>query len=111
MQWPPTKPGLKGKKFHFVDAASKTSFELISKCSRKDEYSFTIAILASLWIFSINFAASATLVEVALNVRASIILHYSSSISFIVFGDSPEIIFWVFTNVLTLSPGFILSGL
>ena len=25
MQWPPTKPGLKGRKFHFVEAASRTS--------------------------------------------------------------------------------------
>ena len=30
MQWPPTNPGVKGTKFHFVLAACNTSFVLTS---------------------------------------------------------------------------------
>ena len=48
MQCPPTNPGLKGKKFHLVLAASITSLLLISHISKKEEYSLTIAIFISL---------------------------------------------------------------
>ena len=61
MQWPPTNPGVNFKKFHFVPAASNTSKVSIFNFENIRENSFTKAILISLWVFSITFAASATL--------------------------------------------------
>ena len=66
MQCPPTSPGLNGKKFHFVPAASSTSCVFMSSKLKIFANSFTNAILISLCEFSITFAASATLIELAL---------------------------------------------
>ena len=66
MQCPPTRPGLNGKKFHFVAAASKTDLVLIFNLLKIIENSFTRAIFTSLCVFSITLAASATLILGAL---------------------------------------------
>ena len=73
MQCPPTRPGLKGRKFHFVPAASKTSKVSIPSLPKIIDNSFISAILTSRCVFSITFAASATLIEDALCVPAIII--------------------------------------
>jgi len=66
MQCPPTNPGVNGKKFHFVPAASKTSYVLIPILLNRIESSFINAMFTSLCVFSITFAASATLIVGAL---------------------------------------------
>ena len=48
MQCPPTKPGLYGKKFHFVPAACKTSKVSIPILSKINANSLTKAIFISL---------------------------------------------------------------
>ena len=60
MQCPPTSPGLKGRKFHFVPAASSTSLVSMPISRKILASSFTKAMLRSRWLFSITFAASAT---------------------------------------------------
>jgi hypothetical protein len=67
---PPTKPGLNGRKFHFVPAASKTSlvsiftgFKILLNLLKK-------AILMSRWEFSITLEASTNLIDDALCVPA-----------------------------------------
>ena len=65
MQWPPTNPGLKLRKFHLVEAASKTWFVLIFSLLNKIDNSLIREIFKSLWVFSITFAASATLIDLA----------------------------------------------
>ena len=74
MQWPPTSPGEKSKKFHFVLAASKTWFVSIFSLLKSIDSSLISAMLTSLCVFSITFAASATSMDVAENVPAAIIL-------------------------------------
>ena len=67
MQWPPTRPGSKPRKFHLVRAAASTSqidtpiFEKICVTSLMK------AMLMSRWAFSIALAASAALIEAARN--------------------------------------------
>lgn len=63
MQWPPTSPGLNGRKFHFVEAASSTSIVSIPMRVNIFESSLTKAMFMSRCEFSITFAASATLIE------------------------------------------------
>ena len=63
MQWPPTRPGLKGRKFHLVEAASRTSVVSMPMRVKILESSLTKAMLMSRWEFSITLAASATLIE------------------------------------------------
>ena len=70
MQWPPTIPGKNFGKFHFVLAAFKTSKVSIFILENINENSFTKAILRSLCVFSITFAASAILMESVLKVPA-----------------------------------------
>ena len=62
MQWPPTKPGLNGKKFHFVSDASRTASVSIFNLSKITANSLIKAIFRSLWVFSITLAASAILI-------------------------------------------------
>ena len=66
MQCPPTNPGLNFRKFHFVPAASKTSWVSIPNKLKILASSFTKAILMSRCEFSITLEASATLIEEAL---------------------------------------------
>ena len=73
MQWPPTRPGLKLRKFHFVDAASNTEPVSIFILEKIIDSSFMRAIFKSLCVFSITLAASATLIDSALKVPATII--------------------------------------
>ena len=47
MQWPPTNPGRKGRKFHFVPAASNTSVVSIPNFSHIIDISLISAILTS----------------------------------------------------------------
>ena len=63
MQCPPTNPGRKGRKFHLVEAAAKTSLVSNPMALNIMASSFTKAILISRWVFSITLAASATLIE------------------------------------------------
>ena len=74
MQCPPTKPGRKGKKFHLLPAASKTSSVSIPKRLKIKANSLIKAILTSRCVFSMTLAASATLILLALNVPAIMIL-------------------------------------
>lgn len=62
-------------------------------------------------MFSITFAASATLILEALCVPAVIILAYTVSTVFAISGVLPLVIFLILVKVLTLSPGLIRSGL
>src|SRR5574344_835469 len=55
MQCPPTSPGHILIKFHFVDAASITSFVSISMALNIFASSLMKAMLTSLWAFSIIF--------------------------------------------------------
>jgi hypothetical protein len=68
-------------------------------------------IFMSLCVFSIIFAASATLIEDASYTHACIIDLYVSEIICNVLASIPDTIFTIFSKVFTLSPGFILSGL
>ncbi len=65
MQCPPTRPGRNGRKFHFVPAAWSTSSVSIPTRWKMSESSFISAMLRSRWVFSITFAASATLMLLA----------------------------------------------
>ena len=110
MQCPPTSPGLNLRKFHLVSAASSTSLVLIPILLNILESSFIKAILMSRCEFSITFAASATLIEGARCVPASMIDLYNSSTFFAISGVDPEVTFLIFETVCSLSPGLILSG-
>ena len=66
MQCPPTSPGVKFMKFHFVAAALSTCFVSIFKRSKITASSLINAILISRCVFSITLAASATLIDSAL---------------------------------------------
>ena len=110
MQCPPTKPGLKGKKFHFVPAASKTCWVSISKILKIFASSFTNAMLMSRWEFSITFAASATFIEGAKCVPAVITDLYNSFTFTPISGVEPDVIFKILSTVCSLSPGLIRSG-
>ena len=74
MQCPPTNPGLNGKKFHLVLAAANTSWVSMPIRSKINANSFTNEILISRCAFSMDLAASATLIEGAAYVPAVIIL-------------------------------------
>ena len=63
MQWPPTSPGVKGRKFHFVPAAFSTSAVEMPSRSKMIASSFISAMLRSRCVFSITLAASATSIE------------------------------------------------
>ena len=79
MQCPPTSPGRKGRKFHFVPAAINTSSVLMFNLLKIIASSLINAIFTSRCVFSITLAASATLIELALCVPAVIIDEYKSS--------------------------------
>ncbi len=66
MQWPPTSPGRKGRKFHFVPAAFSTSSVSMPMRWKMSDSSLTSAMLRSRCVFSMTFAASATLMLGAL---------------------------------------------
>ena len=110
MQCPPTKPGLKARKFHFVPAAANTSCVLIPSKLKILDNSFTKAILISRCEFSITFAASATFMLDAGKVPAVITERYKSSIFRADSGVEPEVTFLIFSTVCSLSPGLIRSG-
>ena len=73
MQCPPTMPGRKGKKFHLLPAASRTSKVSIPSLPKITDSSLTNAIFRSRYVFSITLAASATFILAALKVPADII--------------------------------------
>ena len=70
MQCPPTNPGEYLIKFHFVLAASMTDCVLIFNLLKIIDNSLNKAIFKSLCVFSITFAASATLILSATYVPA-----------------------------------------
>ena len=53
MQWPPTNPGLKSRKFHFVEAAFNTSNVSMPNLLKIIANSLISAMFKSLWVFSI----------------------------------------------------------
>ena len=65
MQCPPTRPGLKGRKFHFVPAAFSTSSVSMPMRWKISDSSFISAMFRSRCVFSITLAASATLMLLA----------------------------------------------
>ena len=65
MQWPPTRPGRKFRKFHLVAAAASTSEVSTPSLWKIRENSLTRAMFRSRWVFSITLAASATRIELA----------------------------------------------
>ena len=73
--------------------------------------SLTNAIFKSLWIFSITLTASITLMFAAGKVPADIMFLQRLSTSFAISGVDSLVIFFIFSYVFTLSPGFTLSGL
>ena len=73
--------------------------------------SFISAMLRSRWVFSITFAASAALIELARCTPGSTIVSYSFATLSSVSGVSPETIFRIFVSVCSLSPGLMRSGL
>ena len=101
---------LKFIKFHLVEAAFRTSDVLIFILSNIKHSSFMKAIFKSRWVFSITFAASATLILGAGYVPALIIFLYNLSTNNAVFLFDPEVIFTIFVSVCFLSFGLILSG-
>ena len=74
MQWPPTRPGLKFKKFHFVPAAFRTSSVSMPSRWKIIDSSLISAMLMSRCVFSMTLAASATLMLDALCVPAVMML-------------------------------------
>ena len=74
MQWPPTSPGRKFRKFHLVPAAWSTSSVSMPSRWKISDSSFISAMLRSRCVFSITFAASATLIELAAWIPAVITL-------------------------------------
>ena len=72
--------------------------------------SFISAMLRSRWVFSITFAASATLIDDALCTPAVTTLAYSAATFSSVSGVSPETTFVIFVSVCSLSPGLMRSG-
>ena len=68
-------------------------------------------MLISLWVFSITFAASATLILGARWVPASIMLLYNLSTQKAASGVDPLVTFMIFLIECLVSPGLILSGL
>jgi len=103
-------PGLNGRKFHLVEAASSTSSVSIPIRLNIRASSLTNAMLMSRCEFSITLAASATLMEGARCVPASITERYSPSITEAARGLEPEVTFLIFVTVCSLSPGLIRSG-
>ena len=73
MQWPPTRPGSKPRKFHLVRAASSTSHADTPISAMICATSFMKATLMSRWAFSITLAASAARIEAARNTPALVI--------------------------------------
>ena len=111
MQCPPTRPGRKGRKFHFVPAASSTSS--VSRLSLLNNIASSLirAMLTSLWVFSITFAASATFMLLALWVPAVMIVWYRLSTKSATSSVDPAVTFLMDGSRCSLSPGLILSGL
>ena len=66
--------------------------------------------MTSLWVFSIIFAASATLIEEALWTPAATTNSYVFAISSADSASHPEETFIILDKVCSLSPGLILSG-
>jgi hypothetical protein len=72
--------------------------------------SFIKAILTSRCVFSIIFAASATLIDDASWTPGSTIILYTSAISLDDSASHPETTFKILVIVCSLSPGFMRSG-
>ncbi len=70
MQWPPTRPGRNGRKFHLLPAASNTSSVSIPRRLKSSASSLMSAMFTSRCVFSMTLAASATRMLEALWVPA-----------------------------------------
>ena len=77
MQWPPTSPGRKGRKFHLLPAAFSTSSVSMPRRLKMSASSLMRAMLTSRCVFSMTLAASATRMLEALWVPAVTIEPYS----------------------------------
>ena len=93
-----------------MPAAARTSCVSISIRSKISASSFTNEIFKSRCAFSIALEASATLIEEALWVPASIMVLYNWSTSSAIETVEPDVTFLIFVSVLILSPGLIRSG-
>ena len=93
MQCPPTSPGCIRMKFHFVEAASITSFVSIPIALNILASSFMNAMLTSRWAFSMILEASATRIEGALCVPSVNTERYTVSICSAASGVDPEVTF------------------
>ena len=111
MQWPPTRPGLNGKKFHLLPAASRTSWVSMSIRLNRTESSFINAMFRSRWVFSMTLAASATRIELVLCTPAVTTAPYTSATVSRVAASEPDTIFLTLVNVCSRSPGLMRSGL
>lgn len=111
MQWPPTRPGLKGRKFHLVPAAASTSWVSMSRRWKMSANSFIMAMLTSRWVFSITFAASATFKLGALWVPAVIMRRYRASTNSAALGVEPDVTLTIVVRRRCRSPGLMRSGL
>ncbi|MNT47901.1 hypothetical protein D3C72_1846530 [compost metagenome] len=111
MQWPPTRPGRNGRKFHLVPAACSTASVSMPILLKIRASSLISAMFTSRCVFSITLAASATRMLDALCVPAVMISLYSWSTSSATSGVEPEVTFLIVLTRCSLSPGLIRSGL
>ena len=72
--------------------------------------SFIRAMFRSRCVFSMTFAASATLIDVARCTPAWMIAPYASATRFSVAASSPETTFTIRSSVCSVSPGLMRSG-
>ncbi|MNR01999.1 hypothetical protein D3C85_1178360 [compost metagenome] len=110
MQWPPTRPGRNGRKFHFVPAACSTSRVSMPMRSKMMASSFISAMFRSRCVFSITLAASATLMLDARCTPASTTPSYRAATWSRVASSSPETTLRMLCRVWSLSPGLMRSG-
>ena len=111
MQWPPTSPGLSLMKFHFEEAASRTSWVSMPIALKILASSFMKAILTSRCAFSMILDASATRMDGALCVPLTKTDRYTRSTNSAISGVDPDVTFLIFSTVCSLSPGLMRSGL
>ena len=92
-------------------AARSTSWVSMSSFSKRMASAFTRAIFKSRWVFSMTFAASATLMLPALWVPALIMVLYRASTLSVVAAVEPDVTLTTLVRAWLASPGLILSGL
>jgi hypothetical protein len=109
MQWPPTRPGRKGRKFHLVPAALSTSRVSMPILWKITESSFIRAMLRSRWVFDdlggFGHLDGAGRVHAGGDHRGVGVGDDLEGL-----GVSPETTFMILVTVRSLSPGLMRSG-